>query len=559
MRDPGGMCAALHSQVISWVVLEGIALLALGAWALRLFLEARRNDQRTRRRAESLEHELAEAQAISHVGSWRMDLQEGRLICSEELARILGVHPRLSLALEECLPLVHPDDLEQCREMAHWLLRTTNPFAYELRVRRPDGERLIHIRTRLHLVDGKAHRLVGTAEDVTERRQLELRLATAEHLRSVGALAAGVAHEINNPLSYVMANLDLALEELATAGGHGEMVEELAEARAGAGRIRDVVRDLKTFSRTESEHRGPVDLKAVLELAANMAGNEIRHRAALVKSLGDLPPVDGNDSRLGQVFLNLLVNAAQAIAVGQAAAHRITLTSRLDGDHAVVEISDTGCGMSPEVQARIFEPFFTTKPVGVGTGLGMSICQSIVSQYGGEMAIESAVGRGTTVRVKLRTCAPAQVQPAAPKAAVAHATGRRVLIIDDEPAVARSVGRAINRSHQVTLVNRGAEALALVERGEQFDAILCDLMMPELTGMELYQRIREIAPQQAERMMFMTGGVFTDDARQFLETVSSPVLEKPFETAQFIEALDRFSARFAEKQPSEPRMAADFP
>jgi CheY-like chemotaxis protein len=380
--------------------------------------------------------------------------------------------------------------------------------------------------------------LVGTAEDVTERRRLELGVATAEHLRSVGALAAGVAHEINNPLSYVMANLDYALEELGPAGGAA--IQGLVEARAGAARIRDVVRDLKTFSRTEASQRGPVDLKGVLELAANMAGNEIRHRAVLIKELVDLPPVDGNESRLGQVFLNLLINAAQAIPMGQAASHRITVTSRREGDRAVVEVRDTGCGMSPEVQARIFEPFFTTKPIGVGTGLGMSICQSLVSQYGGAMAIESAVGLGTTVRVTLRTCAPAEDATPVPRTE-ARSTRRRVLIVDDEPAVARAMGRTIGRLHQVTLVNRGAEALALIERGERFDAVLCDLMMPELTGMELHERIRQAAPDQVERMMFMTGGVFTDAARRFLETISNPVLDKPFDAARFLEHLDRLT------------------
>jgi signal transduction histidine kinase len=216
-----------------------------------------------------------------------------------------------------------------------------------------------------------------------------------------------VAHEINNPLAYVSSNLASVTEQLKrVASGKVDPVEiqdalEAAqESQQGLERVKQIVRDLKGISR-DDEKKDAVQLDKVLESASRMASATLRPRAKFVSNIDAAATLLGNEGRLCQVFLNLLVNAAQAIPEDGAAKNEVRLTAKLEDGRAVVEVSDTGCGMSPEVKARLFEPFFTTKPRGIGTGLGLSICQGIVAAHGGVMSVESAVGTGSTFRVEL--------------------------------------------------------------------------------------------------------------------------------------------------------------
>jgi two-component system, NtrC family, sensor kinase len=252
--------------------------------------------------------------------------------------------------------------------------------------------------------------MVSIARDITERKQVQEKLRAAERMASLGTLSAGMAHEVNNPIAYVLSNLSFIQEELYALVGSDEkldgarwreVLEALRESMAGSERIRDIVRDLKTFSRGDEGSRGPVDLHDVLDLCANIARGEIRHRARLVKDYGVLPPVHANESRLGQIFLNLIVNAAQAIPEADVKSHEIRITTRYEGEWVVVAVKDSGIGIPPENRARLFDPFFTTKPIGVGTGLGLSICHGIVTGVGGRIEVESEVGQGSTFRVFL--------------------------------------------------------------------------------------------------------------------------------------------------------------
>ena len=370
-----------------------------------------------------------------------------------------------------------------------------------------------------------------------ERRKVEAQLLVADRMVSVGSLAAGVAHEINNPLAAVMANIEIALQdvaELATSQAQpAEVVtrlrEELADASLAAERVRNIVRDLKIFSRGEDERRGPVDVERVMESTLRMAWNEIRHRARLVKSYTPVPPVAASESRLGQIFLNLVVNGAQAIPEGQADRNQIRIAIRREGDRVVVEVADSGAGIPPEVRNRIFAPFVTTKPVGVGTGLGLSICHRLVTELGGEISFETETGRGTTFRVSLPVARDdnhsAESEPSPPPAPVTEPG--RILVIDDEPLVARTVQRALS-AHFVIACSRASEALARLASGETFDVILCDLMMPEMTGMDFLAAVDAKTPEIAKRIVFLSGGAFTDRAREFAEKTHTPILEKPF-------------------------------
>jgi signal transduction histidine kinase len=388
----------------------------------------------------------------------------------------------------------------------------------------------------------------------SEHRELEVRLAQTDRLTSMGTLAAGVAHEINNPLAYVLLNLDYVTEEMSklllergvTSGDSAKTDERAREvllaldhARDGAERIRDIVWSLKTFSRPDSETRVFLDVTRVLDAALAMVQNEIRHRARLIKSYAEVPAVFANEARLGQMFLNLVLNAVQALPEDRALSNEIRVTVKTSGpDRLVVEVGDNGTGISPQVRRRIFEPFFSTKPIGVGTGLGLSICHGVVASLGGTVTFESEVGKGTVFRVEL----PAAVRPteatapATPSGRIAESSALsgvsrrgRMLVVDDEPIVCRSLERLLAREGDVSTVTSASQALAMIQGGERFDLLLCDLMLPEMDGPALYEHIRKIDSKQAERMVFVTGGVFTVRARDFLETVQNERLTKPFD------------------------------
>ena len=386
-----------------------------------------------------------------------------------------------------------------------------------------------------------------------EQAKMRERLVISERMASAGTLAAGIAHEINNPLAIVTGNLELTTEgidrivaqaqELATDGhpmaaalraNLAELTGPIRDAREAAARIRDIVRDVKLFSRPDDEKTGEVDIHRVMSSSLRMAWNEIRHRARVVKDYGEVPMVDANESRLGQVLLNLLVNAAQAIPEGHAARNEIRVTTRTAGDgSAIVEVADTGSGIPKVDLERIFDPFFTTKPVGVGTGIGLAICRRIVIELGGQIEVESAVGKGTVFRLLLPR--------AEKKSGVVQVAGMftaavrgRLLVVDDEEALGRALGRSLSAHHDVTVLTSGEEALQRVAKSEWFDVILMDVMMPQMSGMELYERMRALRPEQAERVVFVTGGAFSVAAREFLERVTNPRLEKPVDFAELL-------------------------
>lgn len=256
------------------------------------------------------------------------------------------------------------------------------------------------------------------------QRELQDHLMVSERMASVGMLAAGVAHEINNPLACVMANLELAIKHLGHAelevGCRAKIAQELQNAAEAASRIRQIVRDMKVFARGDDGTCAPVDLHRVLDLALRMASHEIRHRTEVRTDYGPVPLVEGNESRLGQVFLNLLVNAAQALGESSRGTNLIHVRTRTDtAGNAVIHVSDTGPGMPKELLSRLFTPFLTTKPSGVGTGLGLSICHRIIESHGGDISVESLVGQGTEFRVLL----PARQTRHAARGTTAELTG----------------------------------------------------------------------------------------------------------------------------------------
>jgi signal transduction histidine kinase len=389
-----------------------------------------------------------------------------------------------------------------------------------------------------------------------ERRQMSARLEEVERLASLGRVAAGIGHEINNPLTFAILNLNRSLAKLRSLGGGAGVpppsstpfsasgseiadpkewlpgvTEMLEDCQVGLERIRQTVGNLQRLSRQERGQQGPLDVRHVIEESVSMAWNQIRHRARLVKSFGDVPPINGNEAALGQVFLDMLVNAAQSIPEGDAERNEIGVSTKVVKGDVVVEIRDTGRGIAPEILSHVFEPFFTTKPVGLGTGLGLSISRQTVIDHGGRVEVDSELDRGTVFRVFLpsgrisASTLPATKPPAEVPRPVARG---RVLVIDDEVAIGRGVRAALAGDHDVVVVHRAADAFARFAEGERFDVVFCDVVMPVISGPEVYATIRERWPDILPHLVFMTGGAFTPATADFIGQGLTPMLPKPF-------------------------------
>ncbi|HVK63452.1 MAG TPA: PAS domain S-box protein [Polyangium sp.] len=389
------------------------------------------------------------------------------------------------------------------------------------------------------LRDGDETRaVVAFCRDVTERRHAEARLLLADRLASLGTMAAGVAHEINNPLSFVLANLEFVAGALRAlppdAATYEAATQALDEALEGARRMRAIVRDMGTFSRADGEpaERGPIDVHGVLDKAIRMTHHALRHRTRVTRAYGDVPAVLGNEPRLGQVFVNLLANAAQAMPDRPESENEIRLVTRSLDRRVVIEIVDNGVGIPLELVSRIFDPFFTTKPVGEGMGLGLSVCHSIVTALGGELSVESTPSTGSTFRVILQAAEPA-TNPREGLRPAGRGDRPRVLFVDDEPYVCAAVRRVLGRDMDLVCASGSEEALELVRGGERFDVVLCDLMMPGTSGVALYTSLLALDPALDRRVGFLTGGACTDEVRSFVGDVGDRLLFKPFESEAF--------------------------
>ncbi len=396
---------------------------------------------------------------------------------------------------------------------------------------------------RLHSANDQLQREAderASAERV--RSTIQQQLLLADRLTSVGTLASGLAHEINNPLAAVLVNLQLAIEDVSELARRdvapevvGHLREELEDAAAACDRVKGIIRDLKVFARnSERDATGPVNVQQVLELSLRMASSEIGQRAKLAKHIEAVAPVNGNDARLGQVFLNLLTNAAQAIPEGQPDQHEIRVTARNVSEGRVeIEVSDTGVGIPPEDLQRIFDPFFSTKPTGEGMGLGLSIAHQIVTSMGGTLTARSERGRGATFTVTLPASAGVTLvsAPLGGGDELPNKRGR-LLSVDDEPMVGTFVRRILVAQHDVDVVTSGQAALERIKAGERYDLILCDVMMPQMSGLDLYWELHRIEPAIAKRMVFLTAASFTPSSRAFFELTANPRLEKPFDARE---------------------------
>ena len=420
-------------------------------------------------------------------------------------------------------------------------------------------------------------RVLLYVRDVTEERSYEVRRLQAEKLASIGTLAAGVAHEINNPAAFVLGNLEAlsshvreiddhltAADDPALRNNLAELLFEvkavLQETKEGMARIHRIVRDLSSFSHVDDDRGATSELGATVESTLSLLRNELRHRTRLERDLRSTRVVAVSQARLGQVFLNLILNAAQALDEASAPQNRIVVRTYDRGEDSFFEVTDNGPGIPPDVLPRIFDSFFTTKPRGVGTGLGLPIVQGIVRSLDGEIAVETRVGRGTTFRVRLPSRSPARAEAVPTPTVSAGASGgvpepssrrRRILAVDDEPLLLKAYRRMLADVHEVVTALGGRDALLVLQKDPGFDVILCDLQMPEMSGMELHAKVKARHPALAERFVFATGGAFSSEAKRFLEQ-GITCIGKPFRVEELTAAIE---AKLA-AQSEAPRPAS---
>jgi len=469
------------------------------------------------------------------------------IYANEPLLRMLGHASRESLAAHTVSATAGAPSYEAWLEAA----ATGQPHGESWR--RADGS-VMRVDVSVSMMQvGDVSVRVALVRDVSAGFRAQAQLQQTERLAAVGTLAAGVAHQLNNPLAYVLANINFLAEEIpeflrettgdldaAQTERLNDLLSAMSDAREGAERVARIVRDLRTFSRMEDERRELLDVHALLDSACVLVESELKNRGRLVKAYGVIPPVEANPSRLAQAFLNLLLNAAQAIPEGQPASNEVSVRTYTDEDDGmvVIEVHDSGIGMSQAVQARIFDPFYTLKPVGEGTGLGLTTCLAIIHHMCGSISVDSDDGHGATFRVKLPAAARSEKRETAsvPPAAV---TRQRILIVDDEVTLLSSLRRALARDVDIKLASSADEALALLASDDRFDLVLCDIMMPEVNGIELYESVSRIHPKLRERFVFMTGGAFSTSTRQFLDSTELPRLDKPFDVRELRRILRR--------------------
>nr|QDA77063.1 two-component hybrid sensor and regulator [Jahnella sp. MSr9139] len=489
--------------------------------------------------------------------------------------RLLAVPVEEALRTPDFLRDAHADaDGAACFEdaIARARLGAASP-PYEARLRRRGGEAITVTGTVYPLVSerGEVVAIEGVFADVTAEHAQRTRLVQIDRLTTIGTLAAGVAHEINNPAAFILLGLGMIERILRgpsvrmEASAATSAANLLRELRESIQRITDITRDLRLFASSpapEADSKVAIDVNRSVESATSLTRGQIIERAELEVRLAEVPPVLMDEGRLGQVIVNLLINAAQAIPKPSsrqgAREHAVTVETRSDGRTVEIEVRDTGAGISPEDLPRIWKPFFSTKGPEVGTGLGLSICREIIERAGGSIRVESPVhaggeGEPSGSRFVIALPVAGRREPKTPVTSpVPRIVSRvRLLIVDDEAALARALADQLGRVHEVTVAPSADAALELLREGQRFEVVLCDLRMPGMSGDALYTAVAEIDPALARGFIFMTGVSFGADVERFLAESGRPLLEKPFSTEDALEAIAEVASRNRAERAAE--------
>jgi len=481
------------------------------------------------------------------------------LFSNASFVRMLGFDAPEELEGMEKARLVHPDYQAICAERVKTSLTQgeTNPLL-KLKLLGKAGQTVEVESSCIPILYYGQQAVMTVSRDITNQNQMERQAILNDKLATLGTLAAGVAHEVNNPLTYVLGNLTFLKEQVEEMKCQvqqkgcmdetcnrilSEMTEELNDITQGGERIRDIVKGLKSFVRGSEETIEKVDLNQVVESAINMTFHVLKQKARLEKDLGvDLPSFSANSGKLQQVFINLLVNAAQAIDGNHPGENKIRIRTGRQNGSLFVEVMDTGRGIPEKILPRIFDPFFTTKPVGTGTGLGLSVCNEILQHYQGRMEVSSQVGMGSTFTVHL----PEENGKSLSVVVDRHPDDKklgRVLVVDDEPGNLEVLSRTLKKQYEVVSALSGQEAMVILQKGgDPVDAIVSDINMPDMDGMALYKTISLVYPGMEKKMVFITGGIFAADVSEFLKKVPNVCLEKPFNRGDLQKAVSQCAA-----------------
>jgi PAS domain S-box-containing protein len=543
----------------------GDALVAAHA-LLRDLSEVVRAEQQAAERLARI-HELEEQHRTlldnAPLIIFRLDPETGELVyLNHHAERLLGVPTQEALGTPGFLRAAHADTSGVAAfDDAVARARTgAGSLPYEARLRRRKGDEITARGTVYPLLaeGGRVAAIEGVLADVSAEHAARTRLVQADRLSTLGTLAAGVAHEINNPAAFILLGLDMLGRMLSGPGVQMEASvadsagETLRELRESIRRIVDIARDLRLFASPPAPDGSPrtiVDVNRTVESALSLTRGQILERAQIERRLEEVPPVLMDDGRLGQVIVNLVVNAAQAIPKSYAGDHRITVATRSDGRTVQIEVTDTGAGIAPENMQRIWQPFFTTKGPDVGTGLGLSISKEIVERARGTIVALSPVPgsdppAGARFLITLPAAGNEDPEDERASPVPGWAPKARVLIVEDEAPLARALAEEIGRVHDVVVAPGGEAALQRFAEGS-FDAVLCDLRMPDISGEALYAKVLEQDPAQAACFVFMTGVGFGADVEKFLTASGRPVLEKPFPADAALEEIARVVNRRA--------------
>jgi PAS domain S-box-containing protein len=385
----------------------------------------------------------------------------------------------------------------------------------------------------------------GISRDVTERkrmeeerRQLEQKAQLASRLASVGEMASGIAHEINNPLTGVIGYAQLLLQ--------GELPEnirkDLETINDGAQRVANVIQRLLAFARQYKPQRTYVNINDVVATTLDLRGYHLETSNIKVSAqlAPDLPVTIADAGQLQQVFLNLIVNAEAEMNLARGSG-RLSIKTQQIENNIRISFKDDGPGIARENLERIFDPFFTTRQVGQGTGLGLSVCYGIVSEHGGRIYAESKPGKGATFNVELPiVTADKQLEfPEPDVQGQQKVSGAKILVVDDEPVVREFISKVLTEEgHRVETVDNAEDALEMV-KSKTYRIILLDIKMPGMSGIELYKRFQKMAPSLARRVVFVTGDVLGARTTAFLSKAKSPYITKPFDGKQLNIAINR--------------------
>ncbi len=473
------------------------------------------------------------------------------------LRRVVEAHPDAMLVVgaDNLIKLANPAAATLLGRSARQLIGSSPPFPLEegtptiLELSGLGSGRAVEIVTARTTWKGESAWLAAVRDVSYREREERLRrqLQHAERLAVLGQFAAGVAHEVNNPATVLMTNLQLLRMELPSlkaalqhdaelVGALQESEDMLAESVSGITRITHLTRALQGFVEASRSEADRVDLEALIQHVCSMSRHHIQPVATLTLDIGELPSLIASRDALSQALLSLVRNATQAIPSGTPEQHSITITARqLDGQ-IIISVADTGCGIPAVLRERIFEPFYSTRPPGEGSGLGLPLARDIIRRHGGDLMLAS--GPDEPTRFELTLPADTQLNHRPPDTDVQPVRTGRVLLIDDEPMVRRTLSQQLLRSGLETAVaSDGLEALEILDRDTRFDVILCDMMMPGLDGCGFYKAIREQHPGLTQRVLFYSGATLPDHLHTFQATVDRPVLRKPLSRLKLLNAV----------------------